>query len=149
MMQNQMTKKEYQAYVERKAKKSNLAVDMLKAFLVGGFICCIGQFIGDLAMHFGYSQENAITMTSMSLVALAAILTGLNVFDEIGRFAGAGSSIPITGFSNSMVSPAIEFKSEGLVMGVGAKMFVVAGPVLVYGVTSSVLYGIIYFLFTR
>lgn len=100
-------------------------------------------------MYLGASQENAAMITSMSLVAIAAILTGLNVFDEIGRFAGAGSSVPITGFSNSIVSPAIEFKSEGLVLGVGAKMFVVAGPVLVYGITSSVLYGILYFLFTR
>lgn len=148
-MENQMTKKDYAAYVERKAKKSNLPLDIVKAFVVGGFICCIGQFIGDLAMYFGFSEENAATATSMSLVAIAAILTGLNVFDEIGRFAGAGSSVPITGFSNSMVSPAIEFKSEGLVMGVGAKMFVVAGPVLVYGVTASIIYGIIYFLFTR
>ncbi len=148
-MDNQMTKKDYEAYVERKSKKSNIVLDIIKAFVVGGLICVIGQLITDTAIYFGVSENDASLITSMSLVALAAILTGLNVFDYIGRFSGAGSSVPITGFSNSIVSPAIEFKSEGLVLGVGAKMFIVAGPVLVYGITSSVIYGILYFLFTK
>ena len=148
-MNNKMTKKDYSSYVEVKASKSNLGINILKAFIVGGFICTLGQFIADIAAHLGASSDDSGIISSISLIALAAVLTGLNIFDEIGRFAGAGSSVPITGFSNSMVSPAIEFKSEGLVLGVGSKMFLVAGPVLVYGIASSVLYGIIYFIFTR
>jgi len=148
-MNNQMTKKEYADYVEKKSKKSNIWFDVFKAFVVGGLICTIGQFITDLAIYFGANAENASMITSMSLIAIAALLTGLNVFDEIGRFSGAGSSVPITGFSNAIVSPAIEFKSEGMILGVGSKMFLVAGPVLVYGITSSIIYGIIYFFFTR
>lgn len=148
-MDNQMTRKDYGAYVERKSKKSHLALDTLKAFIIGGLVCVLGQFITDLFLYLGTDEIGAARIASVSLVAIAAILTGLNIFDYIGRFAGAGTSVPITGFSNSIVSPAIEFKSEGYIMGVGAKMFIIAGPVLVYGLTSSILYGILYFLFTR
>ena len=148
-MNNQMTKKEYSKYVESKTKKSNLGMNILKAFIIGGFICLIGQFSYDLSIHLGASDKDSGAISSMVLILLAAILTGLNVFDEIGRFAGAGSSVPITGFSNSIVSPAIEFKSEGFILGMGAKIFLVAGPVLVYGITSSIIYGFIYFICTR
>ena len=145
-MDNRMTKKDYAAYADSKVKSSSIGINILKAFLIGGFVCCLGQFAYDLALGLGASAENASSISSISLIALAAILTGLNVFDNIGRFAGAGTSVPITGFSNSIVSPAIEFKTEGLVLGVGSKMFLVAGPVLVYGTTASIIYGLIYYL---
>jgi len=143
---NRMTKKDYQRYVDKKASKSKLGSNVLKAFLVGGFICLIGQIINDIIISMGTNKENAATITSIILVFLGSLLTGLNLYDNIGKFAGAGSSVPITGFANSIVSPAVEFKSEGYILGVGARMFVVAGPVLVYGITSSIIYGIIYFI---
>ncbi|MEG2316464.1 MAG: SpoVA/SpoVAEb family sporulation membrane protein, partial [Clostridia bacterium] len=121
---------------------------ILKAFWVGGFICVLGQGIIDLGtMVFHLSARNAGTLSSIVLVTLTALLTGLGVFDKIGQYAGAGSFVPITGFANAMVSPALEFRREGLVLGLGAKLFTIAGPVLVYGVGASVLVGLIYALF--
>jgi len=118
----------------------------LCAFFVGGLICCIGQVILDICKARGLSIELSGTVCSIVLIGLSAFLTGLNVFNKIGKFAGAGSLIPITGFANSIVSPAMEYKSEGYIMGVGAKMFTVAGPVLVYGISTSILVGLVYFV---
>ena len=137
------TPKEYNNYVEAKAPKSPILKDCLHAFLVGGLICLIGQFIFEFCTFKGLDQTSASTIVSISLIGLSALLTALNIFNKIGKFAGAGSLLPITGFANSIVSPAIEYKSEGYVMGVGAKMFTVAGPVLVFGISASIIVGII------
>ncbi len=115
--------------------------------MYSGLICSIGQIIMDFAMYKGVSQDNSGTIVSIILIGISAFLTGLNIFNKIGKFAGAGSLIPITGFANSIVSPAMEYKSEGYVMGVGSKMFTVAGPVLVFGISASILVGIIYLIF--
>lgn len=144
---SRMTKKEYMKYVDEKSENSSLFTNTIKAFIVGGFICVIGQIIQNAAIHFGVSKDSAGAVTSMTLIFIGALLTGLDVYDEIGKFSGSGSAVPITGFANSIVSPAMEFKSEGYILGVGSRMFAVAGPVLVYGVTSSIIYGIIYYLF--
>lgn len=141
-----MTKNEYQKYVEQKTPNSTLGKDICLAFLVGGFICCIGQAIGDGLKAMGIDAEAAASFTSVIMVFLGALLTGLGVYDKIAKFAGAGTVVPITGFANSVVSPAMEFKSEGLVLGLSAKMFIIAGPVLVYGMLSSVVVGIIYYI---
>lgn len=141
-----MTKNEYQKYVEQKTPNSTLGKDICLAFLVGGFICCIGQSIGDWLKLLGIDAEAAASFTSVIMVFLGALLTGLGVYDKIAKFAGAGTVVPITGFANSVVSPAMEFKSEGLVLGLSAKMFIIAGPVLVYGMLSSVAVGIIYYI---
>ena len=142
------TKKEYSDYVDKKSPNSPILKNCFNAFWVGGLICSIGQIIMDFSMYKGLDQTSASTVVSIVLIGVAAILTGLNIFNKIGKFAGAGSLIPITGFANSIVSPAIEYKSEGYVMGVGGKMFTVAGPVLVFGICSSVLIGIIATLFS-
>ena len=142
------TKKDYQDYVDQKSPNSPIAINLVKAFFVGGLICLIGQFINDFWSWRGLSQDDASTATSISLIFLGIFLTAINVYSSIGKFAGAGSIVPITGFANSIASPAIEFKSEGLVLGVGAKLFQIAGPVLVYGISTSIAIGLIYFLFT-
>lgn len=142
------TKQEYRDYVDKKSPNSPILKNCFNAFWVGGLICSIGQIIMDFSMYKGLDQTSASTVVSIVLIGVAAILTGLNIFNKIGKFAGAGSLIPITGFANSIVSPAIEYKSEGYVMGVGGKMFTVAGPVLVFGICSSVLIGIIATLFS-
>lgn len=113
------------------------------AFLIGGLICCFGQGLLNLYIAAGLKEDDAKTLVSVTLIFLTAVLTALHLFDKIAKVAGAGTLVPITGFANSVVSPAIEFKSEGLVMGIGAKMFTIAGPVLVYGICASVIYGII------
>lgn len=141
-----MTNEEYSAYVESKAKKSPIAKNLIWAFLVGGFICVIGQLITNLFLNFGLSKDDATTVCTISLIFIGAFLTAINVYAKIGQHAGAGSIIPITGFSNSIVAPAIEFKTEGYVLGLGANMFKVAGPVLVYGITSSVIIGFVYWI---
>lgn len=138
-----MTNQEYNKYVESKAKPSPMGKDLVWAFCVGGGICALGQGLITLYQYLGASKEDAGTWGSMTLIFLAALLTGLGVFDDIAKHAGAGTLVPITGFSNAMASPALEFKSEGLVLGTGAKLFTVAGPVLVYGVSASVLYGLL------
>ncbi|MCI8832695.1 MAG: stage V sporulation protein AC [Clostridia bacterium] len=145
-MDNFETAKQYQDYVDKKSPNSPIIKNCLCAFLVGGLICCIGQVILDICKARGLSIELSGTVCSIVLIGLSAFLTGLNIFNKIGKFAGAGSLIPITGFANSIVSPAMEYKSEGYVMGVGAKMFTVAGPVLVYGISASILVGLVYFV---
>ena len=143
-----MTPKEYQDYVAKKAKKSPIVKDTALAFLIGGAICTLGQGIQELWTAAGLDKESAGTMTSVSLVFLSVLLTGLNLYNKIGRFGGAGTLVPITGFANAVASPAIDFKAEGIVTGMAAKMFVVAGPVIVFGTVASVVYGIIYWITT-
>ncbi len=141
------TSKEYGEYVKKKAPNSPILKDCFNAFWVGGLICSIGQLIFFYCKFKGLDQTASSTVVSICLILISVILTSLNIFNKIGKFAGAGSLIPITGFANSIVSPSIEYKSEGYVMGVGAKMFTVAGPVLVYGISASVIIGIIACLF--
>lgn len=145
-MQKNFTKKEYQQYVEKISPKSKIGRNIARAFVVGGLICVVGQFISNMLKTVGLGPDEVSALTAIILVSLGALFTGLNVYDELGRYAGAGSIVPITGFANSIVSPAMEFKSEGYVTGVGAKMFAIAGPVLVYGISASVIVGIIYYL---
>ena len=137
------TKQEYLDYVDKKSPNSPILKNCFNAFWVGGLICTIGQFIFEFCKYKELDETTCSTIVSITLIGIAAILTGLNIFNKIGKFAGAGSLVPITGFANSIVSPAIEYKSEGYVMGVGGKMFTVAGPVLVFGISASVLVGII------
>ncbi len=141
-----MTKNEYQKYIDQKTPNSTLGKDLCLAFIIGGLICCIGQAIGDGLKAMGADTETAASATSVILVFLGAFLTGIGVYDSIAKFAGAGTIVPITGFANSVVSPAMEFKSEGLVLGLSAKMFIIAGPVLVYGMLSSIAVGIVYYI---
>lgn len=141
------SKEEYQAYVDDKTPNSPILKNCFNAFWVGGLICAIGQIIFQLCQMRGIDETNSYNVVSMILIFSSAFLTALNFFNKIGKFAGAGSLIPITGFANSVVSPAIEYKSEGYVMGVGAKMFTVAGPVLVYGISTGILVGLVYILF--
>ncbi len=137
--------KQYEQKVREKMPKSRVLLQCAKAFLVGGIICCIGQVIGDIgSLLFTFTEDMRASFTAVIMVFLGAFLTGIGVYDKIGRFAGAGSIVPITGFANSIVSPAMEYKREGYVMGVGANMFSLAGPVLVFGITSSVIIGLIY-----
>ncbi len=141
------TKKDYQEYVNQKTPNSPIGINIIKAFLVGGTICIIGQFISDFWTSKGLSNEDSATATSITLIFIGIFLTALNIYSKIGKFSGAGSIVPITGFANSIASPAIEFKSEGLVLGVGAKLFQIAGPVLVYGISTSIIIGLIYYMF--
>ena len=141
-----MTPKEYQAYVKAKAPSSPIVRDCLRAFLVGGLICTLGQAIQNGWLAAGLTKDDAGAATACSLVLLSAVLTGLNVYSSIGRFGGAGSLIPITGFANAVVSPAIDFKAEGLITGMAAQMFTVAGPVIVFGSLASVVYGVVLML---
>ena len=138
-----MTPKEYQDYVAKKAKKSPILKDTLLAFFIGGAICTLGQGLSELWTAAGLDKEAAGTATSASLVFLSVLLTGLNLYNKIGRFGGAGTLVPITGFANAVSSPAIDFKAEGIVTGMAAKMFVVAGPVIVFGTVASVVYGVV------
>jgi stage V sporulation protein AC len=137
------TQEDYSNYVDKKSPNSPIVKNLFNAFWVGGLICTIGQFIYAFCTYKGLDQTSASTVVSICLIGLSAFLTAINVFNKIGKFAGAGSLVPITGFANSIVSPAMEYKSEGYVMGVGAKMFTVAGPVLVYGISASVIVGLI------
>jgi len=141
-----MTKKEYQAYINQKTPNSTLFKDICFAFLIGGLICIIGQLVTDGYKALGLDSDSASAWTSVTMVFFGAFLTGIGVYDKIAKFAGAGTIVPITGFANSVVSPAMEFKSEGLVLGLAAKMFIIAGPVIVYGILSSVTVGIIYYI---
>ena len=142
-----MTPREYQRYVKQKAKKSPLLKDTVLAFAVGGAICVLGQLIQNGWAAAGLAEKEAGTATSCTLVFLSALLTGLNLYNKLGRFGGAGTLVPITGFANAVVSPAIDFRSEGFVTGMAAKMFVIAGPVLVFGTLTSTIYGAILMLF--
>ena len=143
----EMTPREYQQYVQQMAKKSPIIKDTLLAFVIGGAICVLGQLIQNGWAAAGLGKQPAGTATSCSLVFLSALLTGLNLYNKIARYGGAGTLVPITGFANAVVSPAIDFKSEGFITGMAAKMFLVAGPVIVFGTIASVLYGIAIMLF--
>ena len=140
-----MTEKQYGALVARMAPKSPMWRDCLNAFWIGGLICVVGQIFMNCYGAWGLEKQDAGTAASMTLVAL---LTGLSVYDDIAKHAGAGTLVPITGFANAIAAPAVEFKTEGFVLGVGAKMFTIAGPVIVYGLAASVVYGFIYWLYT-
>ena len=142
-----MTPKEYNRYVARLAKKSPLGKDLLNSFLIGGLICVVGQLILNGYTALELSEQDAAAATSVSLVFLSAVLTALSVYDDLAKIAGAGTLVPITGFANAVVSPAIEFKAEGFVTGMAAKMFIIAGPVIVYGTVASVIYGVILVIF--
>ena len=143
-----MTEKEYGKLVQSLAPKSPIWKDCINAFWVGGLICALGQLIMNGYLALDMEKMDASCATSMTLVALAALLTGFSVYDDIAKFAGAGTLVPITGFSNAVSAPAIEFKTEGFILGVGAKMFTIAGPVIVYGVSASVVYGLVYWIST-
>ena len=146
-MQPIETQKKYQEYVDKKSPNSPILKNCFNAFWVGGLICTFGQIISLICKARGFDEATSGTIVSIFLIAISAFLTSLNLFNKIGKFAGAGSLVPITGFANSIVAPSIEFKSEGYVMGVGSKMFTIAGPVLVFGICSSIIVGIIYLIF--
>ena len=137
----------YQKYVDKQSPNSPILKNCFNAFWVGGLICTIGQVIFNICKERGFDTSNSSTIVSILLIGFSAFLTSLNLFNKIGKFAGAGSLVPITGFANSIVSPAMEYKSEGYIMGVGGKMFTVAGPVLVFGISASILVGIIFLIF--
>jgi stage V sporulation protein AC len=138
-----MNAKQYDALVKRHSPNSPIAKDCFFAFLIGGLICCVGQFFLNWYQSLGLDKETAGTACSVTLVAISALLTGLRLYDNIAKFAGAGTLVPITGFANAIAAPAVEFKTEGFILGVGAKIFTIAGPVIVYGLSAGVLYGII------
>jgi len=144
----EMTDKQYGKLVDELSPKSPMGKDCLNAFWIGGLICTIGQIFLNVYGNLGLDKEMAGTATSMTLVCISALLTGLSVYDDIAKHAGAGTLVPITGFANSIAAPAVEFKTEGMVLGVGGKMFQIAGPVIVYGVSASVVYGLIYWITT-
>ena len=139
-----MTEREYDKLVQSMSPKSPMWRDCLNAFWIGGLICVLGQLALNGYLTLGLEKADASTAASMSLVALSALLTGLSLYDDIAKVAGAGTLVPITGFSNAVSAPAIEFKTEGFILGVGAKMFTIAGPVIVYGLGASVVYGVVY-----
>ena len=143
-----MTEKEYGKLIKDMAPKSPIGKDCLKAFLVGGLICTIGQLCMNGYTALGLDKDGAGTATCITLITLSALLTGLSLYDDIAKHAGAGTLGPITGFANSIAAPAVEFKTEGFILGVGAKIFQIAGPVIVYGVSASVVYGLIYWITT-
>ena len=143
-----MTDKQYDALVREMSPKSPMGKDCVNAFWIGGLICVLGQIFINWYTSLGLEKQDASTAASMSLVALSALLTGLSLYDNIAKHAGAGTLVPITGFANSISAPAVEFKTEGFILGVGAKMFTIAGPVIVYGVSASVVYGLIYWITT-
>lgn len=138
--------KEYEQYVKAVTPTHNLALQMLKAFITGGIICCIGQFILNYAGNMGLDKQSAGSWCSLLLVLLSVVLTGFNIFPKIAKWGGAGALVPITGFANSVAAPAIEFKAEGQVYGIGSKIFTIAGPVILYGIFSSWLLGLIYWI---
>ena len=146
-MQPIETQKKYQEYVDKKSPNSPILKNCFNAFWVGGLICTFGQIISLICKARGFDEATSGTIVSIILIAISAFLTSLNLFNKIGKFAGAGSLVPITGFANSIVAPSIEFKSEGYVMGVGSKMFTIAGPVLVFGIFTSIIVGIVYLIF--
>ena len=143
-----MTEKQYGKLVEEMSPKSPIWRDCFNAFWIGGLICTVGQAITNGYTWFGLDKEAAGTATSITLVALSALLTGLSLYDNIAKHAGAGTLVPITGFANSVAAPAVEFKTEGMILGTAAKMFTIAGPVIVYGLSASVVYGLIYWAYT-
>ena len=143
-----MSEKDYQKLAKELSPRSPVGLDCLKAFLVGGLICTLGEVLFQLLGMAGLGEKESRLLVCVSLIFLAALLTSLRVFDNIAKHAGAGTLVPITGFANSVVAPAIEFKAEGYVLGLGAKMFTIAGPVIVYGTVASVVYGVVYWITT-
>jgi stage V sporulation protein AC len=143
-----MTEKEYGKLVERLSPKSPIWKDCLGAFVIGGLICTLGQVFMNVYDRLGLNKTDAGTATCISLIFLSALLTGFSLYDNIAKFAGAGTLVPITGFANAITAPAVEFKTEGFILGVGAKMFTIAGPVIVYGISAGVVYGLIYWITT-
>ena len=141
-----VSKQQYSTMVKKISPNSKSWIDIPKAFVIGGIICCIGQGLTDLYGNAGFDDKTAAAWTSVTLVCLSALLTGLGLYEKIAKHGGAGTLVPITGFANSVVAPALEFKTEGFILGTAAKMFVIAGPVIVYGIITSVLYGIILYL---
>lgn len=148
-MTSNKKKQEYNEYVKTVTPKHNLFLCMIKAFLVGGIICVLGQVIMNYCISKGITKEIASSWTSLSLILLSAVLTGLNIYPKIAKFGGAGALVPITGFANSVVAPAIEYKKEGQVFGIGCKIFTIAGPVILYGILTSSVLGFIYYLITK
>ena len=143
-----MTEKEYAQLVKQMSPKSPIWKDCLMAFVVGGAICTLGQVFINWYSSMGLEEQEAGTAASMSLVALSALFTGLSLYDDLAKHAGAGTLVPITGFANAIAAPAVEFKTEGMILGTAAKMFTIAGPVIVYGISASVVYGLFYWLAT-
>ena len=143
----QRTKEEYKEYAERHAGRSPIARDCVAAFLVGGSICCLGQMFTDIYVRLGMELVTARTLCSVTLIFIAVVLSGLDLFDDLAKLGGAGTLVPITGFANAVVSPAIDTRTEGWVLGVGAKLFSIAGPVILYGISASVVYGVIYWVY--
>ena len=141
-----MTEKQYAQLVNELSPRSHVLRDCINAFWIGGLICALGQLITNSYMNLGMEKQMASTAGSMTLVCLSALLTGLSLYDDIARVAGAGTLVPITGFANAISAPAVEFQTEGFILGVGAKIFQIAGPVIVYGISASVIYGFIYWL---
>ena len=141
-----MKEQEYGKLVKELSPNSPMGKDCLWAFVIGGLICVVGQALTNFYGWVGLEQQDASAAASMTLVALSALLTGLSLYDDLAKHAGAGTLVPITGFANSIAAPAVEFKTEGFILGVGAKMFTIAGPVIVYGIAASVVYGFIYWL---
>jgi len=139
--------KDYQRYVEKKAPGSPIVKDMLLAFLIGGAICTVGQTIMELALSMGANEKDAGTITAIALIFLSALLTGLNLYNKIARYGGAGTLVPVTGFANAVAAPALDFKSEGFITGMAVKMFTIAGPVIVFGTLAGVIYGIVLQIF--
>ncbi len=144
-MPYKLNENQYDKIVKKNSPNSTLAKDMCLAFIIGGLFCVLGQLISFWIENLKLDKETTASLTSSAMIFIGAFLTGIGVYDDIAKYAGGGSLVPITGFANSIVSPAIEYKSEGYVLGVGAKMFIIAGPVLVYGISASVVYGIIYY----
>lgn len=140
-------RQKFQQLYEQSKPKPNILLNSIRAFWTGGLICIVGEVIYDILIYFGIEKFEAMAFESILMILIGSILTGLGIYDKIGDYAGAGSVVPITGFANSIVSPAIEFKKEGFVFGVASKMFVIAGPVLVYGITSSFILGLLYYFF--
>ena len=145
---DQMTNEEYSQYIDSISPKTNSAKNLTRAFLIGGSICAIGQAVLNFYTAQGLDTDAVGAATCMTMIALGALLTGLGVYDKLANIAGAGTLVPITGFANAVVSPALEFKTEGFVTGTAAKMFIIAGPVIVYGISASVVYGLIYWITT-
>lgn len=145
MDQSEKGKKQYQDLVDKTTPNSNIMMNCFKAFVSGGIICTIGQLIMNYAQHIGYTQDQSALINTIILILASALLTGFGLYGKLGKFCGAGTIVPITGFANSVVSPAVEFKKEGFIFGLGAKMFIIAGPVIVYGTLTSVVVGLVYY----
>ena len=144
-----VSQKEYGEMVKKASSNSKSCIDIPCAFVIGGLICVIGQALTDFYSYLGFDDRTSAAWCTVTLVFLSALLTGLGVYEKIAKHGGAGTLVPVTGFANAVVSPAVEFKSEGFILGLGAKIFIIAGPVILYGTAASVLYGLIYYFFLR